>query len=173
MRTASSPADLGFNRYDEPRLKKALNQAADKRIFQRVQAVLLVARGHAISEVATISGVSAQTIYNWLRLYLDQHQVAALADAPRGGRPLVAECVSAARILRALRHSPLKLGYRTNVWTVATLAQHLSERYHCLITPRTLRRRLKEAGLVCKRPRYFYAEKDPHRAQKKGRLSGA
>jgi hypothetical protein len=26
--------------------------------------------------------------------------------------------------------------------------------------------------LVCKRPRYFYSEKHPHRAQKKGPLFG-
>ncbi|MDB6123044.1 MAG: hypothetical protein JWQ71_2037 [Pedosphaera sp.] len=26
---------------------------------------------------------------------------------------------------------------------------------------------MKQIGLVCKRPRYFYSEKDPHGAQKK------
>lgn len=171
MRIAQSPADLGFNHHDEPRLKKALTQAEDKRTFQRVQAVLLVARGHHISEVASISGVSEQTIYNWVHLYLDQHKVAALEDDPRSGRPLAAKRITAERIVRELRRSPLKLGYRTNVWTVETLAHHLSERYQCPITPRTLRRRMKEVGLVCKRPRYFYSEKDPHRAQKKGLLS--
>jgi transposase len=171
MRIAQSPADLGFNHHDEPRLKKALTQAEDKRTFQRVQAVLLVARGHHISEVASISGVSEQTIYNWVHLYLDQHKVAALEDDPRSGRPLAAQRITAARILRELRRSPLKLGYRTNVWTVETLAHHLSERYNCLIRPRTLRRRMKEAGLVCTRPRYLYSERDPHRAQKKGPLS--
>jgi len=80
MRIAQSPADLGFNHRDEPRLKKALTQATDKRTFQRVQAVLLVARGRHLSEVATISGVSEQTIYNWVHLYLARHQVAALED---------------------------------------------------------------------------------------------
>lgn len=171
MRTAKNPADLGFNCYDEPRLKKALKQAADKHIFQRVQAVLLVAQGHTINEASAIAGVSRQTIYNWVHLYLDQHQVAVLQDNPRGGRPLAAQCITAARILRELQRSPLKLGYRTNIWTVETLAHHLSKRYQCLMTRRTLRRRMKASGLVCKRPRYFYAEKDPHRAQKKGRLS--
>lgn len=160
MRIAQSPADLGFNHHDEPRLKKALTQAEDKRTFQRVQAVLLVARGHHISEIASISGVSEQTIYNWVHLYLDQHKVAALEDDPRSGRPLAAKRITAERIVRELRRSPLKLGYRTNVWTVETLAHHLSERYQCPITPRTLRRRMKEVGLVCKRPRYFYSEKD-------------
>lgn len=171
MRRAKSPAEFGFNRYDEPRLKRALKQAVDKRTFQRVQAVLLVAQGRAISEVTEISEVSAKTLYNWVHLYLDQHQVAALYDAPRCGRPPVAKRITTARILRELRRNPLRIGYRTTVWTVKLLAKHLSQLYQCMISPRTLRRRMREIGLRCKRPRYFYEEKDPHRAQKKGPLS--
>ncbi len=83
MRKAMSPAELGFNRYDAPRLKKALKSTCDKRTFQRVQAVLLVAQGRTIYEVAEIAGVSQQTIYNWLSRYLDRHQVTALEEAPR------------------------------------------------------------------------------------------
>jgi hypothetical protein len=30
MRIAKSPSDLGFNRYDKPRLEKALEHVADK-----------------------------------------------------------------------------------------------------------------------------------------------
>ena len=173
MRTAKSPSELGFNRYDVPRLRRALKQAPDKRLFQRVQAVLLVAQTCAVSEVADISGVSAQTVYNWVKLYLVEHKVEALEDAPRGGRPPAAARITAARILRELRRNPLKLGYRTTVWTVALLAEHLSRRYQCTIGAFTLRRRMKALGLRCKRPRYFYEEKAPHRAQKKGRLSAS
>src|SRR5919204_4676357 len=71
----------------------------------------------------------------------------------------------------ATRRSPLKLGYRTNVWTVEILAQHLNQRYRCSISPWTLRRRMKQMDLACKRPRYFYSEKYPHRAQKRGHCS--
>ncbi len=172
MRTAKSPAEFGFNCYDEQRLKKALRQTVNKRIFQRVQAVLLVAQGRAISEVADIAGVNLRTVYNWVNGYLDQRQIASLTDATRSGRPAAAPAITAARILRELRRDPLRLGYRTTVWTVKLLAQHLSQGYQCDIRPRTLRRRMKELGLRCKRPRYFYEEKDPHRAQKKGRSSG-
>ena len=126
MRKAKSPAEHGFNRYDEPRLKKALKRAADKRTFQRVQAVLLVAQGRTINEVAEIAGVTGQTVYNWVSLYLDQHQVAALEETPRSGRPLIAKAITKARILRELRRNPLRCGYRTTVWTVKLLAERLS-----------------------------------------------
>src|SRR5438128_2589175 len=143
MRTAKGPAELGFNHHDERRLKKALKQAVDKRVFQRVQAVLLVAQGRAISDVADISGVTIRSVYNWVNCYLEQHHVAALSDGVRGGRPPVAKRITAARLLGELRRNPLRLGYRTTVWTVRLLAKHLSQLYQCAISPRTLRRRMK------------------------------
>lgn len=171
MRPPKNPAELGFNRYDAPRLRQALKRTADKRLFQRVQAVLWVAQGHAISEVAVLTSVSVQTVYNWVNLYLERHHVAILADAPRSGRPVGATRITPTRILHQLRRNPLRLGYRTTVWSVQLLAAHLSRQYHDPITPHTLRRRMKRMGLRCKRPRYFYEEKAPHRAQKKGPLS--
>ena len=173
MRIAKSPAELGFNRYDAPRLKKALKRAADKRTFQRLQAVLLVAQGRSINEVASIVGVRVQTVYNWVNLYLATHHLSALDESPRSGRPLTAPRITAARILRELRRNPLRLGYRTTVWTVKLLAKRLSKLYECPLSPYTLRRRMQASGLRCKRPRYFYEEKHPHRAQKKGQLSAS
>jgi transposase len=119
--------------------------------------------------VAALTDVSSQTVYNWLQRYLAGHQVSALADAPRSGRPLAAPQLTAAQILQHLQAPPLRFGYRTTVWSVKLLAAHLRQQYHCPITPATLRRRMQAIGLRCKRPRYVYEEKAPHRAQKKGR----
>jgi transposase len=85
----------------------------------------------------------------------------------RGRQPKSPRRVS----LQELARDPLKLGYNTTIWTAPLLASHLSQRYDAQITPRTLRRRMKEVGLGWKRPRYVYAAKDPHRAYKKGRSS--
>jgi transposase len=111
-------------------------------------------------------------VYNLVQRYLHSHQVESLHDLPHTGRPPDAPELTATQILRELRRSPLRLGYRTTVWTVETLAVHLSQRYPTAIAPWTLRRRMKHLGLVGKRPRYFYSEKHPHRAQKKGPLCG-
>jgi transposase len=169
MRTAKRPSELGLNQYDISRLTSTLQRVTDARLFQRVQAVLWVAQGDPISEVAELTGVSGQTIYNWLQRYLACHQVAALADAPRSGRPVTAPQSTATHILQSLRCNPLHLGYRTTVWSVKLLAAHLRRHYDCPISPHTLRRRMKAMGVRCKRPRYFSEKKAPHRAQKKGR----
>ncbi len=172
MRKAQSQRELGFNRYDQHRLKQALNRVSDKRTFQRLQAVWLGAQGRAITEVAQIVDVTRQAIYQWVKHYLAEHQVESLYERARSGRPRVAKPVTAERVLRELQRNPLRLGYNTTVWTVALLATHLTKRYDCQINPHTLRRRMQQIGLQCKRPRYVYSEKDPHRAQKKGQLSG-
>jgi len=172
MRKALSPADLGFNKYDRRRLAKALREEADVRTFRRLQAVLLIAEGHDLASTAHLTGFSQRSLYRLVNRYMDAHQTTALRDLIRSGRPSAAPQVTEARILQELQRVPLHLGYRTNVWTVELLAKHLSERYQCSIGARTLRRRMKQIGLRCKRPRYVYSEKEPHLAQKKGRLSG-
>lgn len=167
-----SPAELGFNKSDRRRLASALARAADIRTYRRIQAVLLVAEGRTIREVAHITGAGLVTIYEWVHRYLKFHRVEALQEASRSGRPRAATRITATRIEQARRRDPLRLGYKTGAWTVALLAHYLSRRYGCPITARTLRRRMKQCGLLWKRPRYVYSHKDPHRAQKKGASFG-
>lgn len=168
MRKSLSPADLGFCAGDRRRLAKALEKAAEARLFRRIQAVLLAAQGRKFVEVSRITGLGHRSVYRLATRYLESHRVESLADKPHPGRPPEAPNLTGPQILQELRRSPLALGYRTNVWTVATLADRLNERYQCAIGPWALRARMKQIGLVCKRPRYFYSEKDPHVAQKKG-----
>lgn len=172
MRKALGPAGLGFTKRDRRRLTGALREESDARTLRRLQAVLLVAEGHDFATAARLTGFSRRSLYRFVSRYLDAHQVSALRDEERSGRPAVAPQVTAARILSALGRAPLRPGYRTNVWTVGLLAEYLNERYGCSISPRTLRRRMRQVGLRCKRPRYVYSEKERHAAQKKGRSSG-
>jgi transposase len=168
MKKSVKPTERGWDRWDRRRLSKALVQARQARYFRRIQAVLLVARGRKPEEAALITGLSRRAIYYLLKRYLRAHRVEDLADRPRSGRPVEAPQLTGQRILRELRRPPWQLGYRTNTWTVATLAHRLNQRYHCSLGPWALRQRMKRIGLVCKRPRYFYSEKAPHVAQKKG-----
>ena len=172
MRRTLSPAELGFSKRDHLRLTKALRTETDPRTLRRLQAVRLVAEGYDLTTAAHLTGFSQRSLYRFVSRYLNAHQTTALGDEKHPGRPALAPQITAQRILRELRRVPLLLGYHSNVWTVELLATHLNERYHCSISPRTLRRRMKAIGLRCKRPRYVYAEKEPHLPQKKGRLSG-
>jgi transposase len=168
MRRARTPNERGIDHHDRQRLAGAWRRVTDVRTYRRVQAVLLVAGGHPVTEVAQLTGAKPAAIYDWVARYLRTHQPDSLADAPRSGRPRVATAITDARIKRQFRRDPLRLGYSATGWTVALLAKHLGRVYDCPITARTLRRRMRALGLRWKRPRYVYADKDPHRAQKRG-----
>ena len=78
-------------------------------------------------------------------------------EQPRSGRPTAAEVITDERIQHELHKDPMTLGYSTTTWTVKLLANHLSHTYDCQITEWTLRRRMRDAGLRWKRPRYTFA----------------
>jgi len=168
MRKSKNPALGGFTGWDRRRLFRALARIKEARFFRRLQAVGLVAQGRRLIEITQITGLSRRAIHYSLARYLRSHRVEDLAEQRHPGRPPGAPELTRARILGELRRSPLRLGYRTNLWTVQTLADRLSQRYHTSIGPWALRQRMKRIGLACKRPRYFYSERASHVAQKKG-----
>jgi transposase len=112
--------------------------------------------GYSIEEIAQITRQSGETVRRWL------HRFSSIVFKTTKFNWFH---------LAELKRSPLRLGYRTNVWTVELLADRLHQQYGCEISPHTLRRRMRALGLRCKRPRYVYSEKEPHLPQKKGRLS--
>ena len=91
----------------------------------------------------------------------------ALAEKPRLGRQPGLPDLDRTRLLGELAKDPLSLGDAATNWTVPLLAVHLC-RQGWPVTARTLRRRLHAAGLRWKRPRFVFAEPEPHLAQKKG-----
>jgi transposase len=168
MRKTRTLAELGLTATDRRRLTRAMRRATLARVFRRMQSVLLVAQGRPVPEVAQITGLSPKAVYDCLNRYRKAHRVEVLGDLPRCGRPEGASAITDARIVREFRRDPLRLGYNGTGWTTPLLAAHLSRKYGCPISTWTLRRRLRRLGLRWKRPRYAYATKDPHRAQKKG-----
>ena len=174
MRTSRSTVAWGFDGHDRRRLARALAGCREVRAYRRLQAVMLVASGVSVSRAARLACAGWRAVHRWVEVYLGSRRVADLYDAPRSGRPPASGRITDARIVREYGRDPLRLGHMATEWTVPLLATHLSGRYGCAITPRTLRRRMKALGLAWKRPRHAYGdEKDPHGAQKKGRSSAA
>jgi transposase len=160
-----------FRSADRRKLEAALRQATDARVYRRVLAVLLVARGFPLYVVAGLLGQHWRTVSRWVHRYLARPQITSLEDAPRSGRPAQTHALTMARLWKELLRSPLRAGYPRTVWTVDLLTWYLNRQCRLSLTPRTLRRRLKKLGLRWKRPRYVYAQREPNVAQKKGLLS--
>ena len=166
--TSTELAANAFTRADRRRLAQALAATRLAREYRRLEAVLFVAEGRSLSESARRVRVARSSVQRWVRQYLADRDVAALVDRPRPGRPRTARYLTDRRLAAVLRRDPRALGYRTTTWTVALLARYCAEHLDCAITPRTLRRRLRDGGYRWKRPRYRYTDRATHLGQKKG-----
>jgi transposase len=158
-----------FTHHDRRRLTAALRRVRDARHYRRLLAVWLVAHGYSASAAAALLKASRRWMTKVLARYRRRRCPADLAEGKRAGRPRVAAGLSAEQLKAVLRTDPLSLGYAASGWTAPLLAAHLRRGGSDPLSVWTLRRRLHAAGLAWKRPRYVFATKEPHRAQKKGR----
>ncbi len=162
----------GWKAIDVRRLRSAVRMSKDKRLFVRLQTMLLLAQGKSVSATASLMGLSRQAVHLWRQRYWTDRTADCLMEGVRSGRPRTDAALSDEMILSALSLDPRTLGYRPNAWTVALLSDYLNKQHATAVHPATLRRRLKAMGLRYKRPKYVYQDKEPNRAQKKG-LSSA
>ena len=156
---------LTFTGWHRRRLERQLRAARDAALYRRTLAVLEVARGKPVAEVAGALGVSRQSVYNWAAAYAAEYDPQALADADRPGRPSVWTDDLRATLGAALGRSPDRLGYPAVNWTIPLLQEHLG--HWCDRRPgaNTLRRELHRLGYVWKRSRYVL-DPDPEREKK-------
>jgi len=132
-----------------------------------VAAVLAIADGERLEAVAHRLRVTSRAVYRWVTRYLTRRDPQDLGDKPRSGRPR--RGAPSSRLLRRLLATdPRTLGYQSATWTAPLLAAHCARHEDCAIDARTIRRRLHELGYRWKRPRYRYADRAAHLAQKKG-----
>jgi transposase len=162
-----------FTGHDRRRLRRAMQQAVSARLFRRLQAVLRVAEGESMARAAQGTGVDRSTVHRWVERYQQSRRVEDLADVPSPGRPPQSEELDEALLAQVLAEDPREHGLLATTWTVPLLAAHLGQVHGCVVSERTLRRRLHEYGWRWKRPRYVYHERARHVAQKKGRLCAA
>ena len=168
MRGYAKSAVQRFSSVDRRRLKHALSVAREARLYRRIEAVLLVAEGQPISEAARRVRATRLSVRGWVERYLATHDAAALVDRPRPGRPHLAPQLTPRRLTAVLARDPRGCGYQATSWTVPLLRHYLQQRHGITVSARTLRRRLHEVDYRWKRPRYVYAGRAAHLAQKKG-----
>lgn len=117
---------------------------------RRAQALLWLAEGKSMQEVASRLSVSRQTVYNWtasLQLRRrDTDIVTCLTDKPRSGRPscrprvaiLLPQAIDSL-IASAIGRAPRECGYCALLWTAKLLRQYLQDAHHVTVTVASVR----------------------------------
>ncbi|MDQ5853840.1 MAG: helix-turn-helix domain-containing protein [Chloroflexota bacterium] len=123
------------------------------RLRERLEMVKAVALGQELPHVAQWSGRTERTVRRWLGRFATGG-VAALADAPRAGRPAEADAVYRRAAEAALGTPPRRLGLGFDVWTSARLSAYLADTTGVRIAPGWLRALLRRWDYVCGRPKH-------------------
>jgi transposase len=140
------------------------------RLRTRAQMVLLAAEpGRKVLQMARIVRASEATVLRWLKRDLAEG-LEGVHDAPRPGRPSELTEACRAAWLAAVRRRPRSLGFSFSLWTLPRLVDDLAEQTGLRVSDATVRRALKQAGLVRSRPQHRISRPDPEDAVKKSRL---
>ena len=137
----------------------------------RAQALLWIADGSDVGEVAELLHVSRQTIYNWLSRFQERAELdlrACLLDATRPGRPRVAGGSIDELVAAVIDSDPRPLGYHSTVWTAPLLRCYLRDHHGIEVSDRTVSRAIDRLGIRWKRPRHELALRPKTWRQSKG-----
>jgi transposase len=123
------------------------------RLRERLEMVKAAALGWEWDTIAAWSGRSERTVRFWLNRFVVSG-VAALADAPRSGRPPIADAAYHDLLDRAAECHPRALGLPFDAWTSARLSAYLFETTGVSIAPSWLRTLLIRHRFRCGRPKH-------------------
>ncbi len=117
--------------------------------------------GHGLREIAAWSGRTPRTVRRWLGAFASGG-IEAVADAPRPGRPVVADAAYLRAVEEAVQSSPRELGLGFDVWTSERLAAYLARTTGTRIAPGWLRVLLRGMRFACGRPKHTLSHlRDP------------
>jgi transposase len=157
--------ELKLNWRQRHRLQEQLKDAQDVRLYRRTLAVLEVARGRSVAQVAQALGVTRQSVYNWIASYLGGWDPSALQDEPHPGRPGFWTEDHQALLRWLMERPPGQFGYFAGDWTVPLLQEQWRHDTGARLSAEIVRRGLQGLGYVWKRGRYEL-EPDPELEKK-------
>ncbi|MCA1837000.1 MAG: IS630 family transposase [Actinobacteria bacterium] len=139
-------------------------RSPDPRLRTRAHILLLLADGHPWVVIAALLYTSSSTIDRWQRRFRQGGLAAVLGTAPRA--PGRAARWAALIVGWVLSRAPADFGFARSRWSCEAVALVLTEDYGEPVGRETVRRWLRGAGLVWRRPRPVLRPKDPRRAAK-------
>lgn len=159
--------------HDRRLLEALVAHTTDATVLRRGQALLWVASGDSVPDVARRLYVTRQAIYKWIRLF-EQSSISDLATrlqaAPRRGRPRTVKGVIEPLLDEVIDHDPRLFGLNSTVWTASLLTQYLQAEHTLCVSVSSVRQALVRLAITWKRPRHTLSLRSPTWRQAKGGL---
>jgi putative transposase len=144
---------------------QVLRRGTDPELRLRAHILLLLDAGQPWALIVAVLFTSTATVNRWRRRFLRGGLGAVLARPRRSTRWWVALVIG-----WVTTRTPADFGFVRSRWTCEAVALVLREDWRVAVSRETVRRRLREAGLVWRRPRAVLGPKDPAYAYKLGKI---
>jgi transposase len=135
----------------------------------RAHVLLLLADGHRWSVIVSMLYTSSATISRWKKRF-EADGLDAVFCEDRGRDAVWGMMYVSIVVEWVVKRTPRDFGFLRSRWSCGTLAILLRERLGADVCVETVRRWLREAGIVWRRPRPTLGPKDPAYAYKLGRI---
>ena len=140
-------------------------RAADPDVRLRAHILLLLDAGHPWATIGAVLFCSLSTISRWKRRF-EVEGVGAVYGRPRNRRQSGVHVWASVVVRWVLTLSPTEFRFARSRWSWEAAAVVLREDYRVRVGRETVRRWLRSAGLVWRRPRPTIRPKDPDREMK-------
>ena len=137
-------------------LIKRLHQAYANhttRLIRRIHALLALAEGKMLEEIADMQGVGEQTVRDWTHAFIAEG-VASLFYRPRAGRPSKLTVHQRQELKELVLSGPEAAGYSSGCWTSGMIADLIRLRFRVDYAPRYICHLLGLLGLSFQRGRF-------------------
>jgi transposase len=146
-------------------LEARFRATADRRLRDRLQVVLMAARGRRPAEIAEALGVSTRTVPRWLNAYLTGGLPGLPPRKAKGARPKIPASL-ADEIKGRVTGGPASCGLDRANWTYAELADHLRKTHGVEAGRSAMGRFCRKLGVRVYRPTYRFLRADPAKQAK-------
>ncbi len=169
---------ITLSRQTREDLEGLIVRVSSSKVRCRARAVLWLAEGESVTQVARWLDVSRQTVYNWMERFL-RHQgpglTGCLRDSPHPGRPRTVMGVIDPLIAAVIDENPRDLGYRSKFWTERLLMRYLEQAHGIRVCRKSVSQAVDRLrGLRKPSPRSGAPRSEaPRRSQGDGRTAAA
>jgi transposase len=127
---------------------------------RRRDAIAMLKQGIKPAAVAKALRVSLVSVGRWRQAARDGGGSKALAAKPHTGRPLKLSVQRRHQLLDLLRQGPAEHGFRTELWTLARVAEVIVRHFGVRYDPSQVWRILLALGWSCQKPECRARERD-------------
>jgi transposase len=157
-------ATVELSAKERRRLEDTFRTTTDRRLRDRVQAVLMASGDRTQAQIAADLLVSERSVRRWLQAWRAEGLAGLEIQWAPGATPLIEETL-APEILEWVRQGPTACGLNRANWTSAELAEHLWRTHGVRVAERTMRQFLQRHEVKPYRPTYRFLKGDPVKQQ--------